>query len=194
MSLPTGSRKPTWLVGGLLGLWGLGCAGFQPRAPLPVPQADPAGDPRSLVVPFYPDKTDQCGPAALASVLSFWGRGVDARTLKKEIYLAHLKGALAIDLLIAAQDRGFQAQLYEGDIEDLKTQVREGRPIIAFINRGTRMFPIGHYVVVTGYSESRRGLFVHSGDTPNRFVPTSRFLKQWEKTSRTTLRIDGPVP
>ena len=93
-----------------------------------------------------------------------------------------------------AQDRGFQAQLYEGDIEDLKTQVREGRPIIAFINRGTRMFPIGHYVVVTGYSESRRGLFVHSGDTPNRFVPTSRFLKQWEKTSRTTLRIDGPVP
>ncbi|MBK8423808.1 MAG: C39 family peptidase [Elusimicrobia bacterium] len=71
--------------------------------------------------------------------------------------------------------------MYEGDIEDLKTQVREGRPIIAFINRGTRMFPIGHYVVVTGYSESRRGLFVHSGDTPNRFVPTSRFLKQWEK-------------
>ena len=149
-------------------------------------------DRQLLVVPFFPDKTDQCGPSVLASVLTFWGTSIDPPTLNKEIYLAHLKGSLSIDLLLAAQNRGFKAYLYSGSIDDIKSELRKGHPLIAFINRGFDFFPIGHYVVISGYDEARQGLYVHSGLTKNRFIRLGSFLKDWNKTQRSTLLILPP--
>src|ERR1035437_3930060 len=65
-----------------------------------------------LQVPFFADHTDQCGPSVVASVLSFWGTPMTPSELKQEIYVTHLKGSLAIDLMLAAQNHGFKAHLY----------------------------------------------------------------------------------
>ena len=56
-----------------------------------------------LNVPFFPDDEDQCGPATLASMLTYWGIPSDPRMLKDEIYLRRLRGTLPIDLLLAAE-------------------------------------------------------------------------------------------
>ncbi len=173
----------------LLALWVSGCAGFQVNNSPNFDKDDPSMERRMLRVPFFPDTTDQCGPAALASVLSFWGVSVDPPALKEEIYLANLKGSLAIDLLLAAQNRGFKADLYSGSIVDLKSKLREGHPMVVFVNRGFHFFPVGHFVVVNGYDEPRQGLYVHSGASKNQFVSYKRFLKDWEKTKRSTLLI-----
>jgi len=145
-----------------------------------------------LNVPFFPNKTDQCGPTALASVLNYWGPSVDPETLKKEIYLAHLKGSLSIDMLLAAQRRGFKAHLYEGSIDDLKSELNMGHPLIAFINRGFGFYPVGHYVVINGYDEARRGLIIHSGERKDQFISYRSFSKKWNKTQRSTLLILPP--
>ena len=100
--------------------------------------------------------------------------------------MAQLKGSLSIDLLLAAQNRGFKAHLYNGSIEDLKSELRKGHPLVAFINRGFDFFPIGHYVVISGYDEARRGLYIHSGTTENRFVSYRSFLRNWDQTQRST--------
>jgi ABC-type bacteriocin/lantibiotic exporter with double-glycine peptidase domain len=169
-----------------------GCAGAQIQNPANRDKDEPARDHRMLRVPFFPDNTDQCGPSALASVITYWGKPVDPPALKKEIYLANLKGSLAIDLMLAAQDRGFKAHLYSGNIEDLKFELDRGHPLVVFINRGLKSVPIGHYVVITGYDDARQGFIMHSGTKENRFVSTRAFLKDWNKTQRSTLLILPP--
>lgn len=140
-------------------------------------------------VPFFPDSTDQCGPATLASVLTFWGAPTDPRSLREEIYLNHLRGTLPLDLLLAAEARGFKAEAYLGSTDNLREELAAGHPVIAFLDLGFLMFPQGHYVVVTGYDAQRQGFYVHSGLERDAFLSDSRFVKSWDKTSRWTLRV-----
>ncbi|MGH7220236.1 MAG: hypothetical protein ACREI1_07895, partial [Nitrospiraceae bacterium] len=67
---------------------------------------DSPGQVVHVVVPFFPDGTEQCGPATLASVLTYWGIPSEPAVLKVEIYRPQLRGTLPMDLLLAAQARG----------------------------------------------------------------------------------------
>src|SRR5690348_10916760 len=69
-----------------------------------------------LNVPFFPDKTDQCGPATLAEVLTFWGKSVQPQELSKEMYLAKLHGTLPMDLLLTAKKHGLKAEMTKGNL------------------------------------------------------------------------------
>lgn len=142
-----------------------------------------------VAVPFFPDDTDQCGPATLASVLTYWGVPGDLSALKEETYLPHLRGSLPIDLLLAAQARGLQAEGFSGTLEALQAELDAGHPIVALLNLGWALFPQGHYVVVTGYDEGRQGVYLHSGIVRDMFVPYARYLAAWEKTGRWMLRV-----
>jgi hypothetical protein len=176
-------------------LWVAGCAG-QPLVPTPL---DSLKDRPSVgqhlgyhvAVPFFPDDTDQCGPATLASLLVFWEIPADPKTLKEEIYIARLKGSLPIDLLLAAQKRGLEAEIQRGELDLLKSELGRGHPLVAFLNLGLSLFPLGHYVVVTGYDDQRQGLYVHSAMDRDLFIPYERFLPSWEKTGRWVLVVSS---
>ena len=140
-------------------------------------------------VPFFPGETDQCGPATLAGVLSFWGTHVEPNTLESEVYLKKVKGSLPIDLLLTAKRHGFQAETHSGDLAYIKTEIEAGHPLIAFVNLGSTIFPKGHYVVITGYDDGKRGIYVNSGPTADRFLSYDEFTQGWEKTGRWTLKI-----
>jgi ABC-type bacteriocin/lantibiotic exporter with double-glycine peptidase domain len=142
-----------------------------------------------LVVPFFPDNADQCGPATLASLLSYWGIPSDPRTLKEEIYLRRLRGTLPIDLLLSAQARGLQAEGAGGTLDRVKTELAADRPVVALLNLGWTVYPRGHYVVVTGYDEQRQGVYLHSGMARDVFVPYEAFLNKWEKSGRWMLQM-----
>ncbi len=142
-----------------------------------------------MAVPFFPDDTDQCGPAVLASVLTYWGIQTDPVALKEEIYLPRLKGTLPLDLLLAAQARGLAAEIYRGSLNDLKAQLAAGHPLVVLLDLGFAIFPQGHYVVVTGYDDQRQGVYVHSSLDKDVFVPYERFLPSWDKTGRWTLLV-----
>lgn len=158
---------------------------------------EPGGPVKSgvhFMVPFFPDNTDQCGPAALASVLTYWEIKSDPRTLRDEIYLRRIRGTLSIDLLLAAQARGLQAEGTSGTLDRLRTELGAGRPVIALLNLGWVVYPQGHYVVVTGYDDQRQGVYLHSGSVRDAFVPYSLFLTQWEKTGRWMIQIRPSRP
>ena len=160
-----------------------GCAAAKPAA-APVE----AGAVR-LDVPLFPDRSDQCGPAALAGVLRFWNKQVAMPELKQEIYRSSLKGSLSIDLLLAAQDHGMSAQLLDGDLAQVKKELDAGHPLIAFINQGLRFLPVGHYLVVTGYDARRHGLYVNSDVRKNAFMTDASFERQWGRADRWALLI-----
>ena len=161
-----------------------GHAQHVPPAPPPLAQQRVRLD-----VPFFPDRADQCGPSALASVLSFWGAAADPADLKKEVYRPELKGSLNVDLVLAAQAHGMSAEMLSGGLPELRRELDAGHPVIAFLNVGFAFYPIGHYMVVTGYDDALGGVYAHSGARKDSFVPYPRFLKQWERNELWALLI-----
>lgn len=150
---------------------------------------DSSGQVVRVVVPFFPDDTDQCGPATLASLLTYWGIPSELPALKAEMYSPRLRGTLPIDLLLAAQARGLQTEGSSGTLEKLKAELDAHHPVVVLLNLGWVVFPQGHYVVITGYDERQQGVYMHSGLARNLFVPYTWFLSNWEKTGRWMLRV-----
>lgn len=150
---------------------------------------DSPGQVVRVVVPFFPDGTDQCGPATLASVLTYWGIPSEPAVLKAEMYRPQLGGTLPIDLLLAAQARGLQTEGSSGTLENLKTELDAHHPVVALLNLGWVVFPQGHYVVITGYDERQQGVYMHSGLARDLFVPYAQFFIYWEKAGRWMLRL-----
>ena len=140
-------------------------------------------------VPFFPDGTDQCGPSTLASVLSFWGKKVTPADLRREIYLPKLKGTLPMDMEPAVQAHGLSADVTTGSIERVRSEIRQGRPVLAYVDVGFKIMPVGHYVVITGFDDGRSGFYMHSGKKENQFVRYEKFLMQWEKTDYWMLSV-----
>ena len=179
-----------------VGAWSLvlilGCAGPPPMDRATGVPAQPEASSRRVTVPFFPDDTDQCGPAVLASVLTYWGFRTDPVALREEIYLPRLKGTLPLDLMLAAQARGLEVEVYEGSLDDLKFELDAGRPLVALLDLGFAIFPQGHYVVVTGYDDQRQGVYVHSSLEKDVFIPYERFLRSWDRTGRWTLLVTLP--
>jgi|CXWL01.1.fsa_nt_gi tetratricopeptide (TPR) repeat protein len=160
-----------------------GCASF------PASRASAQARQVRLDVPFFSDDTDQCGPSALASVLGYWGKPALPALLREEIYRKNLKGSLTVDLLLAAQSRGLSAETADGGLTEVKKELDDGRPPIVFVNVGYRFYPIGHYMVITGYDDARRILFVHSGLNRDQKISYNKFNRQWALTKRWALMI-----
>lgn len=152
---------------------------------------DKAGDPKiyQIVVPFFPQGKNQCGPASLASILKFYQIDTNPDEISKEIYLSSVKGTLNIDLLFYARSRGLVAEAYHGDMEDLKRQIAESRPLLLFLNLGLKIFPAGHYVVVTGFNDRDNIVYAHSGGERDKPIRYSDFMRAWEEGDFWTLLI-----
>ena len=54
-------------------------------------------------VPFYPQDDYQCGPASLASVISFWSDSVRPAEIAEEIFRKSVRGTVTIDMILYAQ-------------------------------------------------------------------------------------------
>jgi ABC-type bacteriocin/lantibiotic exporter with double-glycine peptidase domain len=166
-----------------------GCA----HSPLDLAQGGPSGKPagpyRLLEVPFFPDTTRLCGPASLAAVMNYWRVPVGVDQIAKAVYLPDLRGTLPFDLARFPREHGLRAADYFGGLEDLKSQIRKGHPLIAYLNLGSSRFPSGHFLVVIGYTEDGKWLIAHSGGEKEKPIPVDRFLAAWEKMDYWTLLV-----
>jgi predicted double-glycine peptidase len=138
-------------------------------------------------VPFYPQETYQCGPAALAGILNYWGSNVSPAEIAGEIYSEKARGTWDVDMAFYAEKKGLKANQYRGSLEDLKRNIVSNQPLIVLVDEGFWVYQNAHFMVVVGYDEG--GLIVNSGKERRRFIPLSRFLRSWERTKFWTLRI-----
>ena len=72
-----------------------------------------------------------------------------------------------MDLLLAARAHGMRAEIFNGSLSQVKDELDSGHPLIAFVNYGFQVLPIGHFMVLTGYDDGRRSLYA-------RFVPNTQ--------------------
>jgi len=148
-------------------------------------------------VPFYPQKEYQCGPASLAAVLNYFGQAVSPEEIAEAIYLPRLKGSLNMDLFHYATAHGVDARIQEGSLEYLQAHLTRQQPVIAFLNLGFTLFPIGHFLVVVGLDPDQQAVIAYSGTEKDKRIPFREFLSDWEKTQYWSLiitpkdKIDG---
>jgi ABC-type bacteriocin/lantibiotic exporter with double-glycine peptidase domain len=145
-----------------------------------------------LHVPFFADKTDQCGPATLAEILSYWGKTTSPGDLRREMYTAKLRGTLPMDLFLTAEDHGLKAKMVQGDLPMIRAELDAGRPVLVLLNVEYALLPVHHYVVVTGWDEKRHGLYMHSSESENQFITFKKFLHEWDLTDHWAMTAHYP--
>ena len=135
-------------------------------------------------VPFFRQTGHDCGPAALAGILAFYGRPVDLETITASIYLPKLRGTLPMDLERYAKDAGLKTASSDGTTDDLKSAVRSNTPIICLLDLGLGPYRQPHYVTIIGFDDGN-GLFImHDGVTPDRTMSYEGFEEKWARAGR----------
>ncbi len=158
------------------------CAPFQAPPPQAVFQ-QVAG------VPFVPQQqNDDCGPAALASLLGHRGLQVDPAQISASVYDPRLGGSLLPDLENFARARGFATRSGRGDLNLVRQQVEEGHPVLLPIEAGFGPLARPHYLVVFGFSEA--GFLAHAGVAPARYFPAADFDSRWAAMNRLYLILE----
>jgi len=161
------------------------CSSVSPRRGLLAERVD-------LRVPFYPDSSQPGGRAALASLLSYWDQPIEPEQLKSEVSAQAAvgpRGSLPTDLVLAAENRGMQARSFQASLDEVKTELALGHPVLAFLDLDRLPFGGDRFVVVTGFDDARGGFLVDAGRARRRFVPYRTFLSRWNKTGRWAILV-----
>jgi ABC-type bacteriocin/lantibiotic exporter with double-glycine peptidase domain len=140
-------------------------------------------------VPFVKQKARFCGPAALASVMRFYGHNVSQEEIAEEIYTPKLRGALISDMAYYARERGYSVETPNGKVNLLVSLLNEGVPPIVLVDRGRWVVSIPHYYVIYGYNKRRNAFLLHTGFARNQEIRFSELDREWQKMNRLLLII-----
>lgn len=139
-------------------------------------------------VKFIKQKPNYCGPAALSMIFDYWGTNSGQDEIAGEIYSPELGGTTSIELVLYSIGKGFEAEIYQGNIEDLKNKLSNGFPLIVS-HRRDKKSKIVHYLVVWGFDDDKKTFYVHSGTKENSATNYETFLKRWMSADNLTIFI-----
>jgi len=148
-------------------------------------------------VPFFAQRAYQCGPAALAMVMSYLGHSVTPDALAPSLYIPGREGSLADELLAQSRVRGFVPERLAPDLRAVAQAVADGSPVIVFQNNGLAWYPVWHYAVVIGVDAMRGQVILRSGDQRRLVLSWSVFDRTWTRSGRWAIRllpVDGEWP
>ncbi len=131
--------------------------------------------------PFFPQTVHQCGPAALATILTAAGAITTAEALSSEVYLPARKGSLQMELLASARRHARVAYVVNPSLQGLLAELEHERPVLVLQNFGLSSWPLWHYAVVIGYERERDALLLRSGRHARQRVAAARFLGTWRR-------------
>jgi len=177
----SGSRRRV-ASGGTLALLLAGCAPLVPQT-VALRTGWPDGVPRSVElrdVPFFPDQDYQCGPAALATVLTASGASVPMKALVDEVWLPSRRGSLQLEMLAAPRRHGRVSYRLAPAYGDLLREVAAGNPVIVLQDVGL-LGTQWHYAVVNGFDYESGTIFLRSGTEHRLELPFTAFERSWMK-------------
>ena len=140
-------------------------------------------------VPFVKQKDQFCGPAAMASVLAYYGDNITQEEIAEKVYTPKLDGALISDMENFARARGFRTEVVNGDMNALENEIDAGVPVILLVDRGKWIVSVPHYYVVYGYDLEKGVVIVNTGDDAGVAMPFNRLEGEWEKMNRLMLIV-----
>lgn len=130
-------------------------------------------------VPFHPQTADDCGPAALATILNHAAVPVGPAELMDQVYVGGLGGSLQAELLAATRRYGRLPVRVGATPQSLLAAIADGRPVLVLQNLGWERAPVWHYAVVVGFDAETDRFVLRSGNQRRRLERSRRFLRRW---------------
>lgn len=127
-----------------------------------------------------------CGPTALAMVLSYYG------VADRQQVLAALPAEQRVSvsqLRDLARHYGFEAYVVEGKAEDLVFELQHGRPMIVGVAKPTVQDAVAHYEVVIGMNRESQRVATLDPAVGMRQNSFTGFLTEWQASGRVLLLI-----
>lgn len=140
---------------------------------------------------FVKQKKSWCGPAALTSVLHFWGENINQDEIARDIYLPNVKGTLTFDLENYAVKKDYFAQTLHSDIHDLGRKVKADIPVIVMY-QVLPIFKWYHYLVIFGYDDTDRVILAYTGKQKPQIISYSNFIRKWKGANNWMLVVCPP--
>jgi ABC-type bacteriocin/lantibiotic exporter with double-glycine peptidase domain len=176
-------------------LWA-GCAG----APGYRGTAVPAEQPQKLAkedgwivvhdVPLIRQKAKDCGPAALSSVLTYWGEPTSAHEVRAALGRPQTERLKAGELREYARQRGFLAFAFYGSWSDIKHELENGRPVVVGVAKPYgKDRALAHYEVVVGLNATKQQILLMDPADGWRKNTLTGFESEWAPTKHITLVV-----
>lgn len=143
-------------------------------------------------VPFFPQEEYQCGPAALATVLTESGVTITPDELVPQVYLPKRKGSLQFELLASSRRHGRIPYPLQPELTALMTEVTAGNPVLVLQNLGLSIFPFWHYAVVVGFDLDQGHVILRSGADARRITPLNTFEHTWRRGGYWGVVVSAP--
>lgn len=169
-----------------------GCAGLSKDPGLAEAEAQFSRPIQIGGVPHYVQDEYQCGPAALASALTWSGETVTPDALRESLYIPARKGSLQVEIAAQARRHGRIPYHLQGGLPALLAELEAGHPVLVLENLGLGWAPVWHYSVVYGFQPEAGELRLRSGTERDRQVELDTFSRTWGRADQWGLVILPP--
>jgi tetratricopeptide (TPR) repeat protein len=159
----------------------IGCAAVPQTLQL---SREPGNLPRRVLldeVAFFPQVKYQCGPAALATVLSYSNVDVVPDSLIDKVFIPERNGSLQIEMVATARSYGKITYPLEKQLKALLTELAAGNPVLVFQNLALPIWPQWHYAVAVGYDLDSAELILRSGTYREHRLSLATFERTWQR-------------
>jgi hypothetical protein len=170
-----------------------GCAQLVPQT-VALRTAWPQGVPQTVeltAVPFFPQVDYQCGPAALATLMTHSGVAITPDPLVGQVYVPARQGTLQVEMLAAPRRYGLVSYALAPRYGDLLREVAAGNPVVVLQDVGP-VFTKWHYAVVNGFDYPSGTVLLRSGTERRQEMPFTYFERTWMKGSYWAMVVMPP--
>jgi predicted double-glycine peptidase len=169
-----------------------GCANYRgtARAAEPVALAQEGDWVMVSGIPLVRQETSKdCGSAALASVLRFWGRGATPGSIETAIGRGNER-LRAGDMAGYARKQGLRAYVFFGTLDDVVYELEQGRPVIVGLGKmyeGSNA--ISHYEVVVGFEREKKRVLLLDPARGFQVDSLRGFAEEWKRSKGVTIVV-----
>lgn len=134
-------------------------------------------------VPFYPQVSYQCGPAALATVLNYQDIPTQPEDLVDKVYIPALKGSLQLEMIATARGFGLLSYKLSPQLTALVSEIDAGHPVLVLQNLSYNWWPQWHYAVAVGYDLNEGKITLRSGTYRDYGISMTTFERTWQRSN-----------
>jgi predicted double-glycine peptidase len=174
----------------------LGCASYQGTSKAADPSALAQQGKWWMVAKFprvLQEKDRDCGAAALAAVLRFWGHSATPASVEAGIGRKNSRLS-AGDMAAYAKKQGLRSYAFYGTMTDIVYELRRGRPVIVGVGKPiSDEKALAHYEVVVGYEPEKKQVLLLDPARGWQIDSLEGFGREWVLSKGVTLVAFAPT-